>query len=170
MKNVNVDMDFLGLYKLNNMNKYLIQNDDLLDVLTQCYASDPTFIKKYHELAGKSLATCIDRTYNDFIEHNVNSFVLVHENSVVGFFGEYVLSNEYWLTGFFVKPEHRTPELKKDVWNTIKEHFNDEFKVGMLSKNVPAKRFLQKNGCKFSHNEIYPDGLVEMFVYVKGTI
>lgn len=153
------------------MIKYQIQNnDDLLDIIIQCYASDDKYLSTYHELAGQSVLDCSNRTYGDFINNDVQCYVLINDNNVIGYFGDLVYNNESWLTGFFIKPEFRTKDLKKSFWDIVVNHFNGKFKVGMILKNPPGIKFLLANGCKYSHDEMSPDGPGQIFTFMKESV
>lgn len=141
------------------LNKKLLKNEEVLEVIRKCYESDNVFIKKYHELSNSSLEECINRTVSDLISNNISIYGLYLNNNFIGYFGD---NKKGWLTGFFIIPKMR--KNKKEVWNAINSHFNGNFKMGILTKNKPAKRFFIQNGCKFSHYELSFDGLGEIFI------
>lgn len=139
----------------------LTNKDDIFNLIVNCYQTDSDFINKYHEVSGSGLSSCIDRTVNDFYNHDVKIFSLETKGEFVGYFGQL----QDWLTGFFIIPEKRTEEIKQAFWSEIVNNFNGYFNVGILSKNTPAKRFLMNNGCKFQKFELSPDGLGEIMIY-----
>lgn len=149
------------------MEKILITDkNEIFDLIVNCYQTDSDFINKYHEISGSGLSSCIDRTVNDFYNHDVKVFSLKNEDEFIGYFGQL----QDWLTGFFIIPTKRTEQVKQKVWNEIVNNFNGNFNVGILSKNAPAKKFLLKNGCEFQKFELSPDGLGEIMIYNKGVL
>ena len=55
------------------------------EILTKFYSSDGKLIKQYHVLAGSDLETCIERTYNDLL--NVDIEYLKENDEIIGYFG-----------------------------------------------------------------------------------
>ena len=118
-------------------------------MIRKCYESSPILINNYHVLAGSPVNKCIYRTVLDFKKWNVKVHTLEHDGKFVGYFGEELVGTENWLTGFFIMPEFRK-SLGKDFWNMVTEHFNGSFKAGLYSHNIPAIKFLMKNGCEMT--------------------
>ena len=148
------------------MNKRLITSKtELKQLILDCYKTDLPFLVDYHELASDSLSDCVDRTFHDFTLCNVVINVLEDNNTCFGYFGCLNQNGQNWLTGFFLKPEYRTSEHKRNMWNIITNHLQHSFKVGMLVKNERASKFLLKNGCEFSHYEPSLDVLGKIFTY-----
>lgn len=139
--------------------KKLLNNKEIPEMIRKCYESDKIFIEKYHELSGSSVNECINRSINDFFVNNIDIYSLYSNNKFVGYFGD---NKANWLVGFFIMPEMR--KYKKEVWNIIESHFDGNFKMGILTKNKPAKKFFIENGCKFSHCEFSLDGLGEIYI------
>ena len=124
------------------MNKTLLKNSEVFDVIVNCYQSDSELVSKYHVTPGK-LSDCVDRTVSDLLNNNVNVYKIQVNDKFIGYFGE---SEGKYLNGFFVMPKER--KNNADVWNVIKAHFSGSFKTAVFSKNTRAIKFLKKNNCK----------------------
>lgn len=144
------------------MNKQLVSQSEIFDLIVNCYQTDNAFIKKYHELSGSTLSACVDRTVSDFINNNVNVYKLTDKEDLIGYFGEH----NNWLTGFFILPNKRK-QYKTKVWNQVINHFDKDFNVGILLKNKPARKFLLNNGCITQEIQISNDGIGEIMIYKK---
>jgi len=146
------------------MHKTLVSKTEIFDLIVNCYQTDETLIKNYHVLSGSSLSNCVDRTVLDIFNNDIVVYKLMIGNKLVGYFGQ---KND-WLAGFFIVPEFRKKDNKQAFWNVVCEHFNNCFKTAIYSKNIPAKKFLTNNGCKFERFETSEDGLGEIYMYMKG--
>lgn len=144
------------------MNKILIYQSEIFDLIVNCYQTDNAFIKNYHELSSSTLSACVDRTVSDFINNNVSVYKLTDKEELIGYFGEH----DNWLTGFFIIPKKRK-EYKAKVWNQIVNHFKTNFNVGILIKNKPARQFLLTNGCISQRIQNSNDGIGEIMIYEK---
>lgn len=145
------------------MNKQLLTTKEIFDVIVNCYQTDSDLTSKFHILAPASLSSCIDRTVSDLMFNDVNVYKLTDGDEFIGYFGD--IGSE-WLTGFFVMPSKRKSHSVK-VWETIKSHFNGEFKTSIFAKNTRAAKYLKKNGCIVGENLITAEGLGTTYVFVK---
>lgn len=126
-----------------------LDNDEIRDMISYCYNSDKDRILMVHVTGEMGLEYSIDRTTSDLIDNNIKTYELLDSNNnFIGYFGEEGVFGDRWFTGFFIMPEYRTDSIKDDVWNTIVNHFNGRFNVGVYNKNIPFKKFLIKYGCK----------------------
>lgn len=114
--------------------------------LFDMFKSDPQLIEKWHVMSGKEITTCVDDTWciiEDLEKHLYP-------------WGYFAIDREYdiipWLTGFFIYPEFRG---KIDFWNEVdKQMENKYYMAGVYNKNIPANRFLVKQGKVFMNNGI----------------
>ena len=136
---------------------------EIAQMVKEFYNSDPEHILSVHETAERGLDFCINRTIADYLTNDIKIYGLDSNGKLVAYFGEERSNGERWLTGFMILPEYRK-DFKSKVWNTILDHFKGSFKVGLYSKNVPAIKFLENNGCKFISNDInvYGEGKIFM--------
>ncbi len=146
------------------MQKRLLNNDEWYGLINKCYKSDPVHMVKVHASGELGIEYCIMKEVLDLSSGNVNIFALEDNNEFIGYFGDEWCSPDRWLTGFFIMPEKRKT-YKKEVWNTILNHFNCPFKSGLYTRNVPAKKFLLKNGCKLVKEINAPLGFACVFEY-----
>lgn len=149
------------------MHKKLIDKNDIYSIIEECYSSDDNFIKNFHELNNASTSDCISRTANDLVKYDVKIFGLYNNDELVGYFGDELFENTNWLSGFFIIPKYRK-EFKTKIWEAIVNHFNSNFNVAMMVKNIPAKRYLLNNGCKFKKLIVTSDGIAEVFEYMEN--
>lgn len=145
------------------MKKRELNNLEIAQIVKEFYNSDADHILSVHETSEHGLEFCINRTIADYLTNNIKIYGLESNGKLIAYFGEELDCNGKWLTGFMVKPEYRK-QFKSEVWNTILDHFNGSFKVGLYSKNTPAIKFLETNGCKFICNDInvYGEGKIFM--------
>lgn len=134
--------------------KTLLKNEEIPQMIRKCYESDVEHILKVHVTGDKGLEFCINQTIVDLILNNVKVYVIYDNNEFVAYFGEELVNNDKYLTGFFIAPEKRKTH-KNAFWKEVVKHFNKNFKVNIYNKNEPARNFLVKNGCKLNNsNEI----------------
>lgn len=129
----------------------LKQSHLIATTVFDCFASDPAFIEKWHVLAGQPLVACVDKTVSDLQSvKDLKFFEVLDRKEVVGYIGiENVENKHLALTGFFLKPSHRTREGLSEFWSVIKDYFEGRpFMSGVYTKNRPANKFLQKMGGK----------------------
>lgn len=153
------------------MDKVLIKNkQELTDLITKCYESDPYFISNYHATHGYSLNSCVNTTINDLTNDcDVDVYALYNNNSLIGYFGEEKDGLDKWMTGFFILKDKRSL-FKKEVWDSIVNHFDNNFLTCIYFKNESAKKFLTKNGCTLMTNIPSINGLSSVFAYSKENI
>jgi hypothetical protein len=145
------------------MNKKLLNNKEIAEMIRDLYESDQEHILNVHETSEKGLEYCINRTIADYVCNNIKIYSLNIDNKLIAYFGEEDLNGERWLTGFMIKPEMRSI-YKKEVWNNILDHFKGQFKVGLYSKNIPGIKFLEKNGCRLIENSYNTYGEGKIFM------
>lgn len=137
---------------------------ELLKLIRQFYESDFDHIMEVHETSRNGMEFCINRTVADYVLNDVAIYKIIAKDKLIGYFGDYDLNNEKWLTGFFIFPDKRK-EYKNQVWEMISNHFNGQFKVGSYLKNKAFSRFLEKNDCKFLEEIMLPDGPANVYIY-----
>lgn len=121
--------------------------DDYKNILKECFESDNDFVSKWHNEAGNGLESCINKTYSDLKCLNLKFYSLYNSNDLVGYFGKELVGSVLFLTGFFIKPEYRNNKYIKIFWDTVHKEFEGKtFFVGIYDKNIPAKKFLIRNG------------------------
>lgn len=123
------------------------QVHDHEDLIEYCYPSDSNFLTKFHTEAGKDIKTCIQKEINQLTYAvELETYKLTEGNDLVGYF----CKDQDMLVSFFILPKYRSAEIKTEFWKMIKSKFDGKFTVGVYDKNVPAKKFLLKNGCKMT--------------------
>lgn len=143
------------------MNTLLLIPHDVYNVLYTCYESDPELIAKFHVTSGSGLDSCVDKTFNDFFYNGVDVYSVEKDDKFVGYFG----SLNGYLNGFFIMPEFRTEEGKKEFWNTIVDHFNGSFETAIFDKNTRAASFLLKHGCTLDRSINTDSGSGKVYSY-----
>lgn len=127
---------------------YKIQQD-YKDILSECFSSDKDLLDKWHIESGTSLENCVNRTYNDLKQLNIEFYPLYEDSKLIGYFCKEEVYNLSFLTGFFIKPEYRKKEYIKEFWNIVNNKFNNkQFYAGIYEKNIPAINFLKRNNAK----------------------
>jgi hypothetical protein len=92
------------------------------------------------------LEDCVERTYNDLLNtEKLRFYKLVLNEITVGYFCVEILKGVKFLTGFALKPNYRTQELKRKFWEIVNEKMNGDYYCGIYSKNKRAKGFLIKS-------------------------
>lgn len=134
---------------------------NIRNLLFQCFASDMELVSKWHVSAGKGICTCVNDTLAEMMGcDKITVFVLKNQftGETSGYFGIEEYLGDFWLTGFFLKPEYRTPEYRIQFWQQI---WKSAFKCGLspddgaalfscvYAKNEPANKFLSKHGKLF---------------------
>lgn len=114
-------------------------------LIKEAYMSDADFVATYHEEAGTGIENCLRRTMTDFKKANNFRFFKLSDvqDNYVGYFGEADdgISENKYLCGFFILPEHRNFKTKNIFWEAVRNHFNDEFFCGVSSVNYKAVNF-----------------------------
>lgn len=113
------------------------------EILTKFYSSDDKLIKEYHVLAGSDLETCIERTYNDLLDVEIE--YIKENDEIIGYFGLEKSKYCNFLVGFFVMPELRKD---KKYWKEIESKLPQNTHCGLFTKNTRAIRFLENNNYK----------------------
>lgn len=139
------------------MNKTLVNTDQIFDLVVNCYQTDSDLISKFHVTPG-NLSECVDRTVSDFISNGVNVYKVEKGGDLVGYFGQI----DNYLNGFFILPKYRANH-KKEVWDLISSHFDNDFKTAIFAKNYRASKFLKANGCILEQTVETVDGIGEIF-------
>lgn len=111
------------------------------ELLTKLFATDSDLLSKYHILAPNSAEVCAERTFNDLINADVKIHLIEKNNEVIGYYG---IEGVAFLTGFFLKPEHRNKEMIHYFWNKVDSHFNKDYFVGLYTRNTRAIDFVNK--------------------------
>jgi hypothetical protein len=118
------------------------------ELLRDMFSKDEDLVNKYHIEAGCGLDACVERTFNDLEQYNVETFLIKRDNRVVGYFGRENLGHLQCLTGFFIDPEYRTKEKMGSIWKEICSRFLVQFYVGLYDKNTRAIDFIKNNNGK----------------------
>jgi hypothetical protein len=126
--------------------------------IVQCYNSDPDLIEKFHVLAPTDKTEATAHTIHTFMQMaDTSSFEVFdcYVNKVFsGYFGIQVIAvpavgKVQFLSGFFIMPEFRTDEYKKQFIKSIKKRFpNNKIMTVIFNKNTRAIRFFEKLGGK----------------------
>jgi hypothetical protein len=103
--------------------------------LFELYLSDPELIEKWHFLAGEEITTCVDDTWNIIKDHEIHVYN----------FGYFSIDRSDLVTklgGFFIRPEFRTPEIKKLWYKELCSKMPAVFTAGLHNRNVRGIKFL----------------------------
>lgn len=117
------------------------QVEQYYDLIKECFSTDPELLSTWHIESGKGIDSCTIRTCKDLADADVEIYALELDNKVIGYFG---VELDLFMSGFFIKPEHRNKEVIKEFWSVVDDHFEDEYMVGLYKKNTPAIEFLKK--------------------------
>ena len=116
------------------------------DIIMECFSTDQPLLEIWHINAPDSLENCVSRTVKDLQSLEVTVYKLIHNNELVGYFGQEEVNNSLYLTGFFLKPAYRNKEMIALFWEIITKEFNNEtFYAAVYKKNTRAINFLLKN-------------------------
>jgi hypothetical protein len=115
-------------------------------LLRECFETDIVLLEKFHIYAGQGIETCVNKTFKDLQEANVQIFKIEQDHELVGYFGKEDLDEIKFLTGFFIVPKFRSTQDRKEVWNLIQNEIKQPFYCGLFEKNIPANRFIKSNG------------------------
>ena len=149
------------------MRKQLLSKNEIFDVIVNCYQSDNDLVNKYHVIAGSGLSSCVDRTVYDFVNNDISIYKVVDNKDFIGYFGEEIIEDELFLTGFFIMPQFRTSKTKDSFWNMVINHFNSDFKIGLYNNNTRAINFLEKQGCILDSEVKTQDGVGHIYKFMK---
>ena len=120
------------------MNYELIQ-----DIVRFCYSECPRSVELYHDFAGMN----VDQISENFIEKVKEfqdlEFIPVYEEELVGYFGVVRDFNQPFLWTFFTRPKYRKTDI---LWKEIEKKLGKSFKAGVFTSNLPARKYLTKNG------------------------
>lgn len=120
---------------------------DYKNIITDCFATDPELLEKWHICSPASLEHCVENTINALKQNQVSVYKLTINEKVIGYFGQEYFNNQGYLTGFFIKPEYRTKEYILEFWNILNHEFNNKpYYCGIYKINTPALKFLQRAG------------------------
>jgi len=123
----------------------VFEHRDYKNILTSCFGSDQDLLDNFHVEAPADIETCVKRTLTDMEGWNTFKFYALNSGGqLAGFFGKEEINGVKYLTSFFLKPEFRTEEYKKEFWRCVKENIGDDFCTGIYKKNVRADKFLSK--------------------------
>ena len=121
------------------------------ELLTELFKTDQALLDKFHILAPNSAEVCAEKTYNDLVANKVDIHLIEKNNEVVGYYG---IEGKSFLTGFFLKPEHRNKEMIEYFWTAVNTHFTKDFYVGLYQKNTRAIDFINKKAIsKYEFND-----------------
>lgn len=114
--------------------------------LFQFFSSDSDLLENWHVMSGKGITTCTEDTWaiiEDLEKHLYpwGYFAIDRNSDIIPL-----------LTGFFIYPEFRG---KIDFWNEVNKHIGfSVYIAGVYNKNIPANRFLSKQGRIFKSDEL----------------
>ena len=114
------------------------------ELLTELFSTDTDLLSTYHILAPNTAEVCAERTMNDLIKYNVDIHLIKQNTEVIGYYGIEKKEGLEYLTGFFLKPEHRTKKHITDFWNIVDSSFNSDYFACVFDKNTRAIEFLNK--------------------------
>lgn len=140
-----------------------IQVLDYKPILNQCFDKDSNLVSQWHIEAGNGLENCVNRTYNDLQNLKVEFFKIEQDDRLVGYFAKEKYQNLNCLTGFFLMPEFRTEDGRKEFWQIIQQEFNGPFLCGLYDKNEPAKKFVESQGATFVEKFSIVDGVAVFY-------
>lgn len=133
------------------------------EILTDCFQADCDLLKRWHIFSGRGLKACVDKTFKDLKTARVMMFSLRKSGRLCGYFCRENCDGHQFLTGFFLKPEYRTPEGRAEFWNVIQQEFRKPFYCGLYDKNQPAKRFIESRGAMLVKKVEVQDGLAALY-------
>lgn len=120
-------------------------------LLTRFFSSDKVLVDRFHLRAGDPLAACVADTAEVLVKNGVEVYTL-HPmlcGEPIGYLGieHYEAKCVTLLTGFFLYPEFRSPEIKQQMMRLAFEVAKtDTLHACVYCKNTPANKFLAKHG------------------------
>ena len=113
------------------------------DIIHLCYSECPRSLELYHDFAGFSLEECVDNFIEKIEGFDTLEFTTVENNGeLVGYYG-FIESDIPFLWTFFIRPKFRkNNKFFAEITNTL----GNDFMSGVYSSNIPARKFLEKNG------------------------
>jgi hypothetical protein len=136
---------------------------DYKPILSQCFSTDDDLLNKWHIVAGKGQAACVEKTFLDLQDAKVKFFKILHDESLAGYFCKEIFGDKQYLTGFFLMPEFRNEAMRLRFWAIIEMNFKLPFYCGLYEKNVPANKFIQSQGGKLIKRVAIPDGKAVLY-------
>lgn len=117
-------------------------------LLLEMFDADKELLEKWHIESPCTLDVAVDRTLKDMKScDDLTIYSLKDkEGNLIGYFGHERHEEFNYLTGFGIKPEFRTDEIKEEFFKIINEVMGDNYYVGLYEKNTPARKFIAKNG------------------------
>lgn len=125
-------------------------------VIETCYNSDPEMISKFHILAPTDVEKAVQHTLKTLFKASYTGTIKIYEcafdRKFMGYFGLEIIpiQNEgkiQVLTGFFIMPEFRTDECKKEFVDHLREQFpSKSILTYIFSKNTRARGFFARHG------------------------
>lgn len=123
---------------------FKVEEKNYKPILRNCFKTDEELLIKWHIKSGQGLKNCVNKTFWDLQECGARVYGLYKGNDLIGYFAEENFKPYKFLTGFFLKPEFRDFDTKKEFWNLVIEHFNSKpFYCGLYTKNIPANKFIK---------------------------
>lgn len=117
------------------------------DIIRKCYSECPRTQQLHHDFAGYNLEECVQDILKKLSElPSEYKFIQVVDKELVGYYATTNIEDKDVLYTFFVRPKFRNTEYLTKFWNHIKLEIGGDFIAPIYSSNMPAKRFLERNG------------------------
>jgi len=153
------------------MNLTVKKTDNYQNLLRRCFSTDSSLVNIFHIKAGEGVKACAANTFEVLKSlQGFDFYALYDADKSIGYFGIEHYGGATFLTGFFLNPEYRTPEVKSWFWKQVDKKANvDTLYCGIYKKNTRAKAFLERSGFTHMHDRSL-DGTIVTQLFKKDKI
>ena len=143
---------------MDNLVVRQVKRENWEALLTTCFSSDNDLISKWHIESGTNVKTCVHRTLTDLLSCDLNVFTFMVDDQLAAYFGKERCDGKEFMTGFFIMPQYRNRFFITQFWLKVRGFFDEPFYSGIYTKNIPARKFLDREG-----EIVYTDEEVTLF-------
>ena len=120
---------------------------EISHIIRECYSECPRSLELYHDYAGFSLDECVDNFVDKLNEaENYDFHTFEVDGNLAGYYA-ITFGELPFLYTFFIKPEYRNSNVLPKFWAEIVKTIGDtDFMSGVYASNLPARKFLTRNG------------------------
>jgi hypothetical protein len=143
--------------------------DNWFETIKECYVGDDDLINKYHILAPTTIelatANTVQVLVNAGMTNKYTLYSVFWKGELMGYYGIEIAvvaqGKVPMLTGFCIKKQFRSKEMKKKFFDIVREHFVEKrILTAIYDKNTRALSFISKNGGEVIHKaNLLVDGI-----------
>lgn len=138
---------------MSGLKMFCYESEDKKKVVAELYQQES---EEWHRKIHKNEGTCSENVEStvETINDDYSFFVVEKDNELVGFFAKFNGAELPILDGFHIAKKFRQKETLIEFWDLVKGIFGETIYCGLLSKNIPAIKHLEKQGFqKFSETD-----------------